>query len=302
MSKTVFLVVILFSFLSAQARVADFTKANSAFSKSYVDQGMNERLSDKKNARFSTDKEFSTARFVSSKDASRFMNMSPNFGEADNARVMQGMKNYYDGKNYNRTPNSPFKDTDRWYKENNQVGFRNLDRDLNKKYLGKIEVDRRYHLNDKMRAKYNDHFERSMSDINKFHFRSSHSTDAGITVSKAGGELEKDDSSIFDFLDSNQKIESGKPKLVLPKAMVTDPAKLERLSGNNIPYNTPAQSTSSTVQTPSSVNNVYQTPVRNTSNTVVEETVDTSEMNFTSLGVPKEMQGGKTTIKVKVKN
>jgi len=299
MYKNVFLVsIFLCSFLVAQAKMSDFTKANSAFSKTYVDQDLNRRFSDKKNARFSTDKEFSTFKFVSSKDASRYLNMEANFGEADNAKVMEGMRNFNSEKNY-RTPDySQFKDTDRWYKEKNQIGFQNKDRDLSKKYLGKIDTDRRNQLNDKMRANYDDHFERSMSDINKFHFRSSHSTKSGIVVTKAGGDLEEDDSSIFDFLSNEQKIDSGGVKLILPKAMVTDPTKLERLSGNSIPVEAPTARTSSPIMNNAS----QQVPIPGTRRTIAEDTVDSDTMNFSTLGLPKEMQGGKTKIKIQVKD
>ena len=247
-------------------------------------------------------------RFVTPDNADYLSNQKAYMSDNALGESMSEQRDYRNRQKFNDIPEYSGK-TDDWYKAHTELHLDNIDRDLSKKYLGKIDTSKRdLYDQDYLRERYAEMLELSMQDINKFFFRQSHSTEAGIPMQVAGGELNEDEAgSIFDFLSNEKKIDRPKVSLIGPKKNPTSETKSSDDSKSE-PSPLPA-----TKQLPPSGGVKIMPPVVNRSSdsfsqqqtgqkkrvTAVEKVDPDSIKDFQFMNLPENMRG-ETTIKVEV--
>ncbi len=98
-------------------------------------------------------------------------------------------------------------DTKPWNFADKRASFVNSDRNLTKKYNGKIDINKRNtDYQNFIKDYYGELVERSMEDINKYYSRTSTGSNDKF-LQRAGGKLlGEDEEGFFDFLSSDEKI------------------------------------------------------------------------------------------------
>lgn len=144
--------------------------------------------------------------------------------ERDNAGYMSGERYRGNGKSFDRIPDyKPKRDT--WYQAENPLGIKNSDRNLTKEYKGRFDSSKKYmeEYQDYLKENYAEMVGRSMQDINKYNFRSSHSLDPGIPTSVAGEQLhETEESGVLDFL-----LNPGRKRIERPSVSIKGPRRAD---------------------------------------------------------------------------
>lgn len=184
---------------------ADFTKANPNSEKT---KDMPESRLQDQNYK-NQDKEFKTSQYTPPTDAKRLEEQKY---KGNNSAIASNFESKrYDDKKYT-PPELKFFDKN-FTDEDKKSNLKNLNNDLNKDYEGSIDVDKR-NKNDAYMKEFLAHTqEKSMQEINKYMFRSSHSSDPGIKSLNAGSQIhsDKDDTSaVEDFLFGTKRV-SGSP-------------------------------------------------------------------------------------------
>ncbi len=286
----------------SQVKATDFTRANAT---------LNKRYDGKESDAFKKSFQGSDMRYKSFKNE----NAGKTWNGASQTASISGQKSAFSNegfsgsdKKYSVPEFSQYSQTSRYNGVPEDFLMDNADRNMSKKYEGAFDTEKRSRFHNKIRADYNDHIERSMSDINKYYSRKPTDGESGIAIKKAGADLNQKDESILDLFDvSNTRIKRDRLKIALPKAMsskpidedgnfvevpktpvrpkVTDLPKLEKL---------PVQ------QSNTGGGNVYGSDASITLRKGQSKEMET-DFKFNSLGVPEEMQGGRTLIKVQVK-
>lgn len=195
-------------------RANDFTKANKSFSSKYKSDksSLNDKNWSSGERRFEK-KDFST-------DANNG-DLSSRRASMPDGTGVSGMNSsrYSKGKDTFTSPELNGLDG-KWRDDKKEWSAKNPDRDFSKKYEGKIDFEKRSKYVDYLKEAYSDMNERSMQDINKYQFRSSHSSDPGVKTTEAGSNLRQEDansSSFWDFLTGDKHIERTPVKLTGPK-------------------------------------------------------------------------------------
>ena len=196
---------------------------------------------------------------------------------------------------------------DLWSGADVPLAMENTDRNLSKKYLGKIDVNKRdTKYQEYLRDQYSELMEMSMREINKFYFRESHSADPGIPISTAGGALRDNEESFWDFLSPNKKI--GRGRVFVRKLKLDSSGNVVDFDAPDSPptISKPASSPASPAAAPrtkSSAPNKNVSPQRYRGEVRSMERVDENiGRQFDILNVPESMRSGSPTIRVEVKD
>lgn len=180
----------------------DFTKANASFKKENREPEKS-RLQDEKSGL--QDEKFKSETFRPADDARyledrRFKDSGGEMGRVFSERRKSP------GGTYEPPDLKIFRDGRSFEKD---LHLENKDRNLSKKYEGTIDFSGRHPQNAYMREFLAHTQERSMQEINKYMFRSSHSSDPGIPTVGAGSQLHGDGESpgaVSDFLFGRKSV------------------------------------------------------------------------------------------------
>lgn len=181
--------------LFAGIRQNDFTRANDTFKREYKRPELNSNLSDARYYR--NDERVEKKEFISPEDAKRLQNsryISPDDTEA------KDMQNAVFEKSGNKADVPELKHLKNEWENDKTPNFKNKDQKIESEYTSNIDPKRENKYNNKMRQIYDELQELSMQDMNKYNFRSSHSSDAGIKTSIAGSQLHDEDTSFIEDL------------------------------------------------------------------------------------------------------
>lgn len=96
-----------------------------------------------------------------------------------------------------------------WDKRDKELGLVNIDRDMYKKYSGRIDFDKKSVLDSRMKEYMEEMSNTPMDDLNRFLFRESRENKEGMDITKAGGELfgGKEEGGILDFFSRSERID-----------------------------------------------------------------------------------------------
>ncbi len=290
----------------------DFTKANLSFSKKFI----TDKSADfDKKSRFN-DREFESKEFSAPDNASWIREREFIGPDSPLSEELSGRRAYDNKKTFDDIPDGAPKRRN-WSKSDTELNLKSKNEILNKEYEGRLDFDNRpdFYGEKFLQENYGEMIEKSMQDINKYYFRSSRSTDSGIPTSVAGGDLRKDESSIFDFLSSDKKIE--RPSVVLkgPAKGLMDStsipsSRVESPQISPIP-DSAAHSALSTqpVQQPAGKNlsssaSSAQPPARQyNTREIIRENVDQKVIDtFDFMRVPEGWKSGAPSIKVEVRD
>lgn len=280
----------------------DFTRANSTFMKRRFEESKMSAMQGRK-AR-DADKKVEKKTFEDIGDVSYLREMKPHVEEGLPGAEMSGQRAPGNREDFAVPEYSGKTRRDLWGGADVPLALENTDRNLSKKYLGKIDVNKRdTKYQEFLRDQYAELMEMSMREINKFYFRESRSDEPGITISKAGGKLRENDGSFWDFLSPNQHIDRG--RVFVKKARLGNsvtaapPAEDTPSAARAVPANfTPAQSPMAPAQRRPAA--IPQQTSRGELRAV--ETVDDDiGKQFDLLRVPDSLRTGRPTIKVEVK-
>lgn len=187
------------------------------------------------------------------------------------------------------------------------------DKTLNKDYSGSIDFDKR-HPNDAYMKEFLSHVqEKSMQEINKYVFRSSHSSDPGVKTLGAGSQLHSDKadtSEVADFLFGTKRVSKSSINFrknknvgaIADRSIASAPTDSDEPS---VRQNAPARFAPNTRILPPIVNGQKNSSTANRPQErkvkVAEKEVD---MGNTNLFAPRAqgMSTGKYKIKVEVSN
>ena len=286
----------------SQVKATDFTRANAT---------LNKRYDGKESDAFKKSFQGSDMRYKSFKNE----NAGKTWNGASQTASISGQKSAFSNegfsgsdKKYSVPEFSQYSQTSRYNGVPEDFLMDNADRNMSKKYEGAFDTEKRSRFHNKIRADYNDHIERSMSDINKYYSRKPTDGESGIAIKKAGADLNQKDESILDLFDvSNTRIKRDRLKIALPKAMSSKPIDED---GNFVEVpKTPVRPKTTDLpkleklpvqQSNTGGGNVYGSDASITLRKGQSKEMET-DFKFNSLGVPEEMQGGRTLIKVQVK-
>ncbi len=279
----------------AQVKPHDFTRKNASFERSEMEMKKSS-LIDK---RFQTDsKPFEMREYKNTKPASTLIEKSFYIDDKKSTlsidKQVKGFSKKVENKMF-----SPEKKT--WFDSEKKQKLLDTERDMNKTYRGKIDINKRSTFDtDYLSHIYDEMQERSMQDINKYQFRRSHPTDPGIKTVTAGGETDvESNNSFLDFFSSRKKIKvdeplvslKGNPKQKIPKAETPSQ---------------PISPTSQGVVQPSSMRSAEKNvePIKRESKgkvKAVEYLDDSKASKYNFLRVPQGMKPkGKAVIKVEI--
>lgn len=281
----------------------DFTRANSTFTKRRFEESKMSAMQGRK-ARDS-EKKVEKKPYEGGGNVSYLRDMKPHVDEGLSGEGMSRQRAPGNREDFEIPEYSGKTKRDLWGGADTPLELENTDRNLSKKYLGKIDVNRRdTKYQEFLRDQYAELMEMSMREINKFYFRESHSDDPGITISKAGGSLRENDNSFWEFLSPNHDVGRGRvfiKKFKLGQSETASAPKSEDspAPARAVPANfTPAQSPMAPAQRRPVT--VPQQAGRGELRSV--ETVDDSiGRQFDLLRVPDSLRTGRPTIKVEVK-
>jgi len=285
-------------------RPNDFTRSNNSFNKKYSSE--KNSLNDKR-ANLQERGNLEKMKFVTPDNADYLRNQKAYTPDNYNADNLSKERDSRSKMKYDRVPEYAGK-TDDWSKSHTELKLDNTDRDLSKKYLGKIDTAKRDLYDQQyLRDHYAEMLELSMQDINKFYFRASHSSDAGIPTQVAGEQIGnpdgEDSASILDFLSKERKIERPTVSLKGPKRQSQD----DTSGRGRIPVTQPQDLPKGTnkVMSPS-VNKTADTQQPQTNSqkqrskvAAYEELSPEKAKSFEFMKLPEEMRG-ETVIKVEV--
>ena len=172
----------------------DFTKANRSFGKTYRAEKKKpgdekSRLNDEKYGQ-KTFKPEDNAEYIREKK----------YGGTDSELAETYSKAEYRRKD-EKAPVPERKVLREEWTRDNTLNWENKDRTLNRDYQGRSDFSKRHPRDAEMRDFYENVQERSMQDINKYMFRSSHSSDPGIPIATAGAQLRGEDATETSFLE-----------------------------------------------------------------------------------------------------
>lgn len=280
----------------------DFTKANKS-----TDNIKEKRQFHRQDERYeSGDKEFEASKYLPPPD--RHDLKDKEYGGTPSAVASQmESKRYQSDKTY--TP-PELQILDRTFYDKDKKADID-DKNLNKDYAGSIDFDKR-HPNDAYMKEFLSHMqEKSMQEINKYVFRSSHSSDPGVNTISAGSQLHSDkadSSEIADFLFGTKRIsrspinfrKNKQVGTIADKSLASAPAGSEEPS---VSQSAPARLSPNTRILPPIVNGTQNSSTANRPQErkvkVAEKEVD---MGKTNLFAPRAqgMSTGKYKIKVEV--
>ncbi len=192
--------------LLGQTKAIDYTQANKSFEK-MAPKPEDSRLSQEKFV--DKDKKFDSKKFVPSDNTEHLQNKK--FLGPENPNAERFFKKQFEGgKEKFKSPDLENFNTEK--KQREIFKFDNSDRNFDKEYSGKIDFEKRNKFSNKLKEAYTQMRERSMQDINKYNFRSSHSSEDGMQVVSAGKQLYADKdyegtSGIEDFIFGRKKLE-----------------------------------------------------------------------------------------------
>ena len=278
----------------------DFTKANKSTSE----------LKDKPKSHLQNDrfreenKEFKASEYVPPADRHDLKDRQYRGTNSAVASQLQ-IKRYNSDKNYTPPELNIFKEN--FYDKDKKSRIEK--NTLNKDYEGTIDFDMRNPKNAYMKEFLAHTQEKSMQEINKYAFRSSHSSDPGVKSFEAGSQLhsDKDDTSeIVDFLFGTKRVSRSPINFKKNRSVGTvSTSKVpEAPSAANPQQNAPAQFAPNVKILPPVVNgqrNVSNNKPQERKVKVAEKEVD---MGSTNLFAPRAqgMSTGKYKIKVEVSN
>jgi len=291
---------------------SDFTKSNASFSRKY--EASESDLASRRSSM--ADKTFQTKLFTYENSASSLSSKRPNMGDGAAASGLSGKTDSMSGEMYKNIPD--FSDAGKqWDKSGKELKtLDNLDRNLGKSYSGSIDLEKKSLFDtEQIQNSYNEMIDRSMGDINKYQYgaskMSSDEAKENVKVIEAGKKSDSE-SSIFDFLSSDKKIER-------PAVMLKGPAKTSseavrdldtvvKTSGGGQAQPTAAVVPSAGVaaKTPAILNGgtpqVGSTTIdKKTGQRKVLKGVTEIDNSLDILKIPENMRAGKATIKVEVK-
>lgn len=281
----------------------DFTRANSTFMKRRFEESKTSAMQGRK-AR-DADKKVEKKTFEDIGDVSYLREMKPHVEEGLPGAEMSRQRAQGNRENFDVPEYSGKTRRDLWGGADVPLALENTDRNLSKKYLGKIDVNKRdTQYQEFLRDQYAELMEMSMREINKFYFRESHSDEPGVVISQAGGKLRENDESFWDMLSPNRNIDRG--RVFIKKTRLGQSAATAAPAGEESPAAaraaaanfTPAQSPMAPAQRRPAA--VPQQTGRGELRAV--ETVDDNiGKQFDLLRVPDSLRAGRPTIKVEVK-
>lgn len=281
----------------------DFTRANSTFMKRRFEESKTSAMQGRR--ALDADKKVEKKTFEDIGDVSYLRKMKPHVEEGLPGAEMSGQRAQGNRENFEIPQYSGKTGRDLWDGADVPLALENTDKNLSKKYLGKIDVNKRdTQYQEFLRDQYAELMEMSMREINKFYFRESHSDEPGVVISKAGDKLRENDESFWDMLSPNRNIDRGrvfikKTRLGQSAATVApaegeSPAAARAATANF----TPAQSHMAPAQRRPAA--VPQQTSRGELRAI--ETVDDNiGKQFDLLRVPDSLRAGRPTIKVEVK-
>ena len=194
--------------LFAQVKQHDYTKTNKTLERSELEKKSSSLIEQ----RASMGKSVEIKTYKNTKDASALMEKTFFYSDkqskliSSNSSFRDSTKKFDASKTF-----KPEKES--WRNSEKQQKLLNTEKDLSKKYRGKIDIDKRSILHkDYLENVYENMQERSMQDINKYQFRRSHPTDPGIKITRAGSEAEdKKQSSFLDMFSARKNIRIETP-------------------------------------------------------------------------------------------
>lgn len=282
----------------------DFTKANKS-TDNMREKPQFHRQGEKYDG---SDKEFEASRYTPPSDRHDLKDKQYSGSPSALASQMEE-KRYRSDKTYT-PPELQILDQS-FYDKDKKADIEN--RTLNKDYSGSIDFDKR-HPNDAYMKEFLSHMqEKSMQEINKYVFRSSHSSDPGVKTLGAGSQLHSDKadtSEIADFLFGTKRISRSPINFrknknvgtIADKSAVNTPSNSDEPS---VRQNAPARFAPNTRILPPVVNGQKNSSAANRPQErkvkVAEKEVD---MGSTNLFAPRAqgMATGKYKIKVEVSN
>lgn len=283
----------------------DFTRANSTFSKRRFEESKMSSMQGKK-ARESG-KMLERKLYENTGDVSYLREEKPHFEEGLPGAEMSKQRAFDNKKDFVTPEYHGKTKSDLWSGADVPLAMENTDRNLSKKYLGKIDVNKRdSKYQEYLRDQYSELMEMSMREINKFYFRESHSADPGIPITTAGGALRDNEESFWDFLSPNKKI--GRGRVFVRKLKFDSSGNIVDSDAPDSPptISKPAASPASPTAAPrttSSAPNKNVPPQRYRGELRSMEKVDDNiGRQFDILNVPEEMRSGSPTIRVEVKD
>ncbi len=195
--------------LFAQVKQHDYTKINKSLERSELEK-KSSSLIDKRAS--ISGKTVELKKYNNTKDSSALIDKTFFYSDKQ-SKLITTDSTYRDStKSFDASKEfKPKKDS--WWKSQKQQKLFDVEKDLSKKYRGKIDIDKRSILHkDYLENVYENMQERSMQDINKYQFRRSHPTDPGIKITRAGSEAEKgNESSFLDAFSSRKNIRIETP-------------------------------------------------------------------------------------------
>lgn len=308
----------------------DFTRANTTFTKRRFEQAKEGNPFDNRRFR-EMDKKFDKKTFDNIPDVSHLQDKRAYFGENLQGESLTE-KLYYDNKK-EKLGLAEYKGKtkdDLWADSDKKLHLDNSDRNLSKKYVGKIDTEKRNMPHQEyLKDQYSEIMEMSMREINKYFFRSSHSDEGGIETFKAGGGSNADESSFWDFMSPNKTIRSkvkirkygNGEKTSIPKQISKEEneaikkansavlqSQVQPLSVQNKPQSsvvpTSLQASQKNLNTPTLPQQPRKSFTQPTNTNVrALETVDaTKAKQYDFIRVPDSLKSGGATIKVEVKD
>lgn len=138
------------------------------------------------------DKKVEKKTFEDIGDVSYLREMKPHVEEGLPGAEMSRQRTRGNRENFDVPEYSGKTRRDLWDGADVPLALENTDRNLSKKYLGKIDVNKRdTQYQEFLRDQYAELMEMSMREINKFYFRESHSDEPGVVISQAGANCAK---------------------------------------------------------------------------------------------------------------
>ena len=179
----------------AQMKNNDFTRANKSFNRTF--KAENKKASEETHRQ-------SKEKFDAEKFEVRKENQKPreeSFRQPDDPAADRYNKQVFEKSGEKREAPERMAFREEWEKEKNSLHMQNKDRILNGNYQGRSDFSKRHPRDAEMRELYEQVQERSMTDINKYAFRSSRTDDPELNISTAGGQIHEDTPSEQSFWD-----------------------------------------------------------------------------------------------------
>lgn len=166
-----------------QVRDIDYTKADQSLKKDNIKK---EQWSGQNSAWSGSESRAPKKEYKPGGDASRLQNKRVPSVDSAGAQDLQNKRSPSD-KRFSSPELENFKE--KWAAPSDNVFLENKNKDLSKKYDGKIDTGLMHSQNAQMKEALEKIREKSMGEINKYMFRASHEYEDGVKTMTAGGEI-----------------------------------------------------------------------------------------------------------------